>query len=133
MRMYDSDEDQEQLPIEEHCLLQLPEGDERLVEAFRDHVRSRKEWTREEAELLWKDGRRGVFTFQGKRLLAELVDLPCIIESQKTLDHKHVVKVADICQMIRLSHPPTAGGTTSADGGRSIGMNSSKRKPNSSS
>ena len=34
------------------------------------------------------------------------MDLPCIIESQKTLDHKHFVKVADICQMIRISRPP---------------------------
>jgi transcription initiation factor TFIID subunit 7 len=29
-----------------------------------------------------------------------LVDLPCIIESQKTLDNQHLFKVADISQML---------------------------------
>ena len=30
---------------------------------------------------------------------AKLVDLPCLIESQKTLDNKQMFKVADICQV----------------------------------
>lgn len=30
---------------------------------------------------------------------AKLVDLPCVIESQKTLDNKQMFKVADICQV----------------------------------
>jgi transcription initiation factor TFIID subunit 7 len=30
---------------------------------------------------------------------AKLVDLPCVIEAQKTLDSKRVFKVADICQV----------------------------------
>ncbi len=30
---------------------------------------------------------------------AKLVDLPCILESQKTLDNKHMFKVSDICQV----------------------------------
>jgi TATA-binding protein-associated factor Taf7 len=30
---------------------------------------------------------------------AKLVDLPCIVESQKTLDNKHMFKVSDICQV----------------------------------
>jgi TATA-binding protein-associated factor Taf7 len=30
---------------------------------------------------------------------AKLVDLPCILESQKTLDNKHMFKVGDICQV----------------------------------
>ena len=30
---------------------------------------------------------------------AKLVDLPCIIESQKTIDGKQMFKVADICQV----------------------------------
>ncbi len=35
-------------------------------------------------------------------MVARLVDLPSIIESQKTLDNKQFYKVADICQMIVL-------------------------------
>jgi transcription initiation factor TFIID subunit 7 len=30
---------------------------------------------------------------------AKLVDLPCVIEAQKTLDNKRMFKVADICQV----------------------------------
>jgi len=30
---------------------------------------------------------------------AKLVDLPCMIEAQKTLDNKRMFKVADICQV----------------------------------
>jgi transcription initiation factor TFIID subunit 7 len=30
---------------------------------------------------------------------AKLVDLPCVVEAQKTLDSKRMFKVADICQV----------------------------------
>ena len=32
---------------------------------------------------------------------AKLVDLPCVLEAQKTLDNKRMFKVADICQVRR--------------------------------
>ena len=35
---------------------------------------------------------------------AKLVDLPCIVESQKTLDNKHMFKVSDICQVRSRTH-----------------------------
>ena len=38
---------------------------------------------------------------------SKLVDLPCIIESQKTLDNKQMFKVADICQ-VRAPYPSLA-------------------------
>ncbi len=33
---------------------------------------------------------------------AKLVDLPCIMEAQKTIDNKRMFKVADICQVRHL-------------------------------
>jgi len=35
---------------------------------------------------------------------AKLVDLPCIIESQKTLDRKQFYKIADISQVIIINY-----------------------------
>lgn len=47
------------------------------------------------------DSRRGLFHIGNSLYTAKLVDLPCIIESQKTLDNKQMFKVADICQVKR--------------------------------
>ena len=46
------------------------------------------------------DARRAVFHIGANIYSAKLVDLPCIVESQKTLDGKQMFKVADICQVI---------------------------------
>jgi TATA-binding protein-associated factor Taf7 len=40
-----------------------------------------------------------VFHVGNSTYSSKLVDLPCIIESQKTLDNKQMFKVADICQV----------------------------------
>lgn len=111
---YDSDDDEGAHALEEHAILRFPKNDP-LADHFRQLVKARKELP-VDTELTWKDARRGLFTFQGERLLAELCDLPCIIESQKTLDHKHFIKVADISQIIRLSRVPDAPTTTSSSG-----------------
>lgn len=49
--------------------------------------------------LLILDSRRAVFHVGNSLYSAKLVDLPCILESQKTLDNKQMFKVADICQV----------------------------------
>ncbi len=36
---------------------------------------------------------------------AKLVDLPSIIEAQKTLDNRQMFKIADICQMLVVEKP----------------------------
>ncbi|KAJ7063466.1 TAFII55 protein conserved region-domain-containing protein [Mycena amicta] len=59
--------------------------------------------TREVPNDVWfkfKDSRRAVFHIGNNTYSAKLVDLPCIVESQKTLDNKQMFKVADICQML---------------------------------
>jgi transcription initiation factor TFIID subunit 7 len=45
------------------------------------------------------DNRKGQFIFEGKKHDVQLVDLPTVIESQKTLDKKQFYKVADISQV----------------------------------
>jgi len=45
------------------------------------------------------DTRKGYFVFEGRKYDVQLVDLPTIIESQKTLDKKQFYKVADISQV----------------------------------
>ncbi|KAI8887503.1 hypothetical protein K501DRAFT_175482 [Backusella circina FSU 941] len=59
----------------------------------------KREFT-EDIKLQFKDSRKGTFTFEGNKYDVQLVDLPTIIESQKTLDKKQFYKVADISQML---------------------------------
>lgn len=46
------------------------------------------------------DMRHGTVRFDNWILPTKIVDLPCIIESHKTLDKKNFYKTADICQMM---------------------------------
>ena len=52
------------------------------------------------SRTLFLDSRRAVFHIGNNLYSAKLVDLPCIVESQKTLDNKQMFKVADICQVV---------------------------------
>lgn len=52
-----------------------------------------------ELTMAFEDSRRAVFHIANSLYSAKLVDLPCIVESQKTLDNKQMFKVADICQV----------------------------------
>ena len=51
------------------------------------------------------DSRRAAFKMNGVTYSSKLVDLPCIIESQKTHDSRHLFKVADVSQMLIVDHP----------------------------
>ena len=58
--------------------------------------------------MIWIDSRRAAFKFNGFTYSSKLVDLPNIIESQKTFDNRHLFKVADISQA---SPTPTRSNT----------------------
>jgi len=112
-RELDSD-DEEPLVFEEQFILRLPQGED--CERLRKTVSSR-----EVSEDVWfkfkgasttlrvhlanpnsnvvPDSRRGMFHIGNSTYSSRLVDLPCVIESQKTLDNKQLFKVADICQV----------------------------------
>jgi transcription initiation factor TFIID subunit 7 len=89
--------DDENIPIEEHFLLRIlhPETAAKLREAVR------KREIPESLHIHFKeDIRKATFTLDETTLDAVLVDLPCIIESQKTLDNKQFYKIADISQVL---------------------------------
>ncbi|TYJ55259.1 hypothetical protein B9479_004089 [Cryptococcus floricola] len=56
-------------------------------------------------EFKFLDSRRAAFKINGTTYSSKLVDLPNIIESQKTNDNKHLFKIADISQMLVVDQP----------------------------
>ncbi|KAG0264611.1 hypothetical protein BG011_006457 [Mortierella polycephala] len=101
----DSDEDNEderEVSIEEQFILRLPPGE--MCDRFREKVISRE--VDESVKLKFTDARRGTFTFEGLEFPTKLVDLPTVIEAQKTLNGKQMYKVADISQMLLVDPTP---------------------------
>ncbi|KAG9012114.1 hypothetical protein FRB94_011809 [Tulasnella sp. JGI-2019a] len=92
------DEEDADLVFEEQFILKMPEGED--CDRLRGMVQARAI-----GSDVWfkQDGRRGgVFHIGNSTYTTKLVDLPCIIESHKTLDNKQLFKVADICQALVL-------------------------------
>ncbi|KAJ7172279.1 TAFII55 protein conserved region-domain-containing protein [Mycena filopes] len=90
------DSDDEDLAFEEQFILRMPPGED--CEKLRKMIAARE--VSNDVWFKFKDSRRAVFHIGTSTYSAKLVDLPCIIESQKTLDNKQMFKVADICQML---------------------------------
>ena len=55
--------------------------------------------------IKFKDSRRAVVSIHGQLFAAKLMDLPTIIEAQKTFDRKNIYKTSDICQMLLVTEP----------------------------
>ena len=94
------DSDDEDLAFEEQFILRMAPGED--CDKLRKIVAAR-----EVSNDIWfkfKDSRRAVFHVGTNAYSAKLVDLPCVIESQKTLDNKQMFKVADICQVRPTQH-----------------------------
>ncbi|KIJ69018.1 hypothetical protein HYDPIDRAFT_172514 [Hydnomerulius pinastri MD-312] len=90
------DSDDEDLTFEEQFIIRMQPGED--CEKLRKMIQ-----TREISNDVWfkfKDSRRGILHIGNSTYSFKLVDLPCIIEAQKTLDNKQMFKVADICQML---------------------------------
>ncbi|THU90685.1 hypothetical protein K435DRAFT_726327 [Dendrothele bispora CBS 962.96] len=90
------DSDDEDLAFEEQFILRMPPGED--CEKLRKMVAARE--ISNDVWFKFKDSRRAVFHMGNNTYSSKLVDLPCILESQKTLDNKQMFKVADICQML---------------------------------
>ncbi|KAJ7632812.1 TAFII55 protein conserved region-domain-containing protein [Roridomyces roridus] len=90
------DSDDEDLAFEEQFILRMPPGED--CEKLRKMAASRE--VSNDVWFKFKDSRRAVFHIGSNTYSSKLVDLPCIVESQKTLDNKQMFKVADICQML---------------------------------
>jgi transcription initiation factor TFIID subunit 7 len=109
------DSDEEELAFEEQFILRMQAGED--LDKLRKMVQSREiandVWFKFKGVwilyfclvgclLNYLDSRRAAFHVGNSTYSAKLVDLPCIIESQKTLDNKQMFKVADICQVTSL-------------------------------
>ncbi|KAI1795896.1 TAFII55 protein conserved region-domain-containing protein [Ganoderma leucocontextum] len=90
------DSDDEDLVFEEQFILRLPPGED--CEKLRKMVQARD--VSDDVWFKFKDSRRAIFHMGNNTYQSKLVDLPCLVESQKTLDNKQMFKVADICQML---------------------------------
>ncbi|RPA89800.1 hypothetical protein L873DRAFT_584174 [Choiromyces venosus 120613-1] len=97
---YDSEaSDREDDPaIEEQFILRMQPGDD--CDYLREVIEKKELNVTTDVMLKFKDSRRAVVGIRGNLYGALLVDLPCIIESNKTLDKKTIFKSADISQML---------------------------------
>jgi transcription initiation factor TFIID subunit 7 len=73
-----------------NTLINTPEEQQTLVDPLKDRL-----FIEINAET-----RKGRLKFDDEVFDARLVDLPCIVESLKTIDRKAFFKTADICQML---------------------------------
>ncbi|KAK6505611.1 hypothetical protein TWF481_007504 [Arthrobotrys musiformis] len=98
---YDSEaEDREEDPaIEEQFILRMPPGED--CEFLRSEIEKKEFGKSTDVWFKFKDDRRAIVHVRGKIYSATLVDLPGIIESNKTIDKgKNIFKTADISQML---------------------------------
>eukprot|EP01111_Echinosteliopsis_oligospora_P018336 TRINITY_DN8341_c0_g1_i1.p1 TRINITY_DN8341_c0_g1~~TRINITY_DN8341_c0_g1_i1.p1 ORF type:complete len:205 (-),score=47.51 TRINITY_DN8341_c0_g1_i1:97-711(-) len=89
---------------EEQLILRLPPT---LADEVRKLLRS-KQFNMEMEFEFDAGGRQGKFKVGKKKYDAQLLDLPCILESQKTLDKVQYYKSADIGQMLLVQDLKTA-------------------------
>lgn len=101
-RELDSDTE-EPLVFEEAFILRMPvpttTDQVKELERFADMVKKREPMDEKDVWFKFMDSRRAVFNLGQTMYNAKLVDLPCLIESQKTHDGKHAFKTADISQV----------------------------------
>ncbi|CAJ0636591.1 645_t:CDS:2 [Entrophospora sp. SA101] len=86
-----------EIPFEEQFILRLSLPAD-IKQRFRAKIKDKK--IENVVKIVFKDPRRAIFTFENKDYNARLVDLPCIVESQKTFNGGQLYKIADICQML---------------------------------
>eukprot|EP01102_Stenamoeba_stenopodia_P003533 TRINITY_DN1364_c0_g1_i1.p1 TRINITY_DN1364_c0_g1~~TRINITY_DN1364_c0_g1_i1.p1 ORF type:complete len:562 (-),score=179.04 TRINITY_DN1364_c0_g1_i1:82-1692(-) len=82
--------------LEDQLVLRLPPA---LAEKMRKLVQANK-FDRDSVEFTFSDERKGTFKFGGKQYNMVLVDLPCILENNKTLDKITYYKCGDVGQML---------------------------------
>lgn len=101
-RELDSDTE-EPLVFEESFILRMPipTNLEQTTELqrFTEMVKKREPMDEKDVWFKFLDSRRAVFNLGQTLYNAKLVDLPCLVESQKTIDGKHMFKTADISQV----------------------------------
>lgn len=78
-----------------------------FIRKLREAIRSGAQNLKERLAIsLENDLRKGMVRIDDRYLYAKVIDLPCIIESHKTIDKKSFYKTADICQMMICKEEP---------------------------
>ncbi|KAI3653046.1 hypothetical protein MP228_002471 [Amoeboaphelidium protococcarum] len=131
-RIPDSDEDETLNPVEEHLIFRLPRYEaadvrnlpagsyaQKIVEAtnkIKQMIKTRSVDIKTCLKIEFKDQRRVLLTYiqqsedggdnfntqYSVQMCGKLVDLPCIIEAQRSFDRRQFHKISDICQMIQV-------------------------------
>lgn len=84
--------------LEQQFIMRLPPGP---AEALRQELKNESIYIKDRLSIeLQSDLRRGAIRYGNDYIPAKMVDLPCIVESLKTVDRKTFYKTADICQML---------------------------------
>jgi transcription initiation factor TFIID subunit 7 len=83
----------EPYPVEDHVIFRMPPNDP-LTPRLREIIQQRLPFP-PDLSIEWRDSRRGLLKWGEEVLLAKLVDLPCIIESQKTFDRFVVLNLTN--------------------------------------
>lgn len=84
--------------LETQFILRLPEEP---AMTLREAIQSGAPNLKERLSIsLENDLRKGMVRLDERYLYAKVVDLPCVIESMKTIDKKSFYKTADVCQMV---------------------------------
>jgi TATA-binding protein-associated factor Taf7 len=97
-------ERRDEVDLETQFILRLPED---YAHKLRDAIRSGAQNLKERLAIsLENDLRKGMVRFDERYLYAKVVDLPCIMESHKTIDKKSFYKTADVCQMVICKEEP---------------------------
>lgn len=103
-RELDSDTE-EPLVFEESFILRMPIPTDLAqtteLQRFTEMVKKREPMDEKDVWFKFLDSRRAVFNLGQTMYNAKLVDLPCLVESQKTIDGKHMFKTADVSQASR--------------------------------
>lgn len=88
--------------LEQQFILRLPAGP---AMALRREVQSGSMALKDRLSIeLNQDHRHGAVRYGTEIFHAKLLDLPCIVESYKTIDNKTAYKTADISQMLLCTH-----------------------------
>ncbi|KAI8920568.1 TAFII55 protein conserved region-domain-containing protein [Entophlyctis helioformis] len=117
----DYDEALAEAPVEEHLILRLPPA---MADGLRERIKRRD--VPQDLLLSFDDARHGLLKHGSATHKTRLVDLPCIVESLKTIDNKQFYKVANIAQMIVVEPTPLPAGTTTTTGAGAAGVGTGK-------
>jgi transcription initiation factor TFIID subunit 7 len=98
--------------IEEQIILRVPPA---IAEGVRTLLKGKQTNADSDLSFEMHTERKGEMTFEGKKYPVTLVDLPCVIESNKTLDRRTFYKSADVHQMLLVEDP---NGMSSEEGDR---------------